>query len=314
MRITALVKDGSGVDYHRIKIPLQYFPYKPGDTVLIADNRQPFNTLLLATTDVLIYSRDCPFDIDEILNARKKYGFKIVVDIDDYWHLSANHPMLSTWISDNMSHKIVRSIGAADLITTTHEYLAKKIEIYNKRVVVLPNAVPFGKGQFTDEVVSNSNILYSCGASHLHDLKHISTFLQFCAADVEIQKYKLCIAGLNTTTPESARYWKSVENAASLYGEVRMWRSAPLEQYMLHYKYASVALAPLEDSEFNRCKSWLKALEGSVKKLPVLASAVHPFTEVPVIHCKTQRDWFMNLKKLIKRPELAKEHGEALHN
>jgi hypothetical protein len=39
---------------------------------------------------------------DEIFNWRDKYGFKLIIDIDDYWNLSAGHILAYDWEVNNV--------------------------------------------------------------------------------------------------------------------------------------------------------------------------------------------------------------------
>lgn len=312
MRIVGLTHADSAVSYHRILLPMTFFPYSAGDSFMPVSDKQQLDVSILRNADIVLFNRQCPYDLSTLLEFKKEYGFKIVVDIDDYWILSANHILNDDYREHGTSANISTAIRAADLVTTTHEYLEEKIKRLNEKVVIVPNALPFGTGQFNEEVYDNKNILYSCGVTHFNDLRTLQGAFYACSEDKDIQQYKLCIAGRNKASKHTEYIWAKIENLAASYGNYKMWPDLKLSNYMTHYKHAAIALAPLEDNEFNKCKSYLKALEAGCKNIPLLAPAIHPYTEVPVIHCKTKHDWYFNLKELIKRPEIRVEKGKLL--
>lgn len=314
MKILALTKLNSGVDYHRILLPLKYLELKDGDSILQINDSQILIKHFFKDVDILLFSRECPFDLDQILEFRKELNFKIIVDIDDYWYLYPKHLNYEDWKIRGTSEQIIKSIEAADLVTTTHKYLQDKIVRLNRNVEILSNALPYGQDQFTADKVDTNNIIYSCSATHLEDIKIIDRFFELCKQSDDIQKYHFCLAGFNGASKQSFDHWLKIEKEAKKFGNYKRFDSLPLKSYMDHYKYAKIAIAPLEDNEFNKCKSFLKGLEAGCKNIPLLASAIHPYTELPVLHCKTQRDWYNNLKKIIKDPELIKINGNILGN
>lgn len=262
-----------------------------------------------------MFSRECPFDLDQLVEFRKEYGFKLVVDVDDHWYLYPRHILYDSWRNNGTSVQIMKSLVLADYITTTHDYLRDKVRtlVGAKPIGVLPNALPYGKEQFTDDKVDTDNIVYSCGITHLEDIKTLRRFFELCNQNGDIQKYKFCVAGFNASNQRSHETWLKIEKEAKLYGNYNRWESLPLETYMNHYKYAKIAIAPLQDNEFNKSKSNLKIIEAACKNIPMLASDMHPYTAMPgLLLCKTQRDWYNNLKMLVRNPDKMKEHGNTL--
>lgn len=312
MKLLALTKHNSGVDYHRITNPLKYLELADQDSVMEISNRQLLMGSFFENVTTVLYSRDCPFDLDQLLTLKKEIGFKLVVDIDDYWRLPPKHVLYENWNNEDTTNKIIRSIEVADLVTTTHDYLKDKIRPLNENVEVLPNGLPYDKGQFSSEKVDINNILYSCSITHLEDIKALNRFFELCKGNKDVQNYALCVAGFSSVNLTMIDLYAKIEKEGKKFGNFKKWMYLPLHLYMEHYKYAKIAIAPLEDNEFNRCKSNLKSLEAGCKNIPLLASAIHPYSEMPVIHCKTQKDWYTNLKELIRRPELIEERGNAL--
>jgi len=76
-----------------------------------------------------------------------------------------------------------------------------------------------------------------------------------------------------------------------------------------------IAIAPLQDNFFNRCKSNLRLLEYGVMGWPVVCSDVYPYqtNNPPVLRCgPNTNDWTESLNRLIDNEELRKIMGEQL--
>ncbi len=61
---------------------------------------------------------------------------------------------------------------------------------------------------------------------------------------------------------------------------------------------ADIAVAPLLDTDFNRCKSPLKLLEYAALELPVIASNVHAYRAAPILHADNSNAWLAALHSL----------------
>jgi hypothetical protein len=68
----------------------------------------------------------------------------------------------------------------------------------------------------------------------------------------------------------------------------------------------------LLNSKFNRHKSNLKILEAANLGLPVIASAVHPYLDLPVFYAKHSGDWVKYIKRLVESRKRQKEAGQKL--
>ena len=86
----------------------------------------------------------------------------------------------------------------------------------------------------------------------------------------------------------------------------------PITDYYKHYAKADICLVPLVNSRFNSMKSNLKILEAANLGLPVIASGVHPYLNMPVNYCKNGRDWEGHIKRLVQWPARRKEEGQRL--
>jgi glycosyltransferase involved in cell wall biosynthesis len=112
-------------------------------------------------------------DVENIIAPLKKLGIKIVMDIDDYWSPTEDHPLFSVILDAKLHILIPETLKVVDYITTTTPIFAEKIKNYNKNVVVLPNAINPDEKQFIINDKSTKERLsfgWLGGSSHLYDL------------------------------------------------------------------------------------------------------------------------------------------------
>ncbi len=110
----------------------------------------------------------------------------------------------------------------------------------------------------------------------------------------------------------------------------RVW-SLPVTHYALNYRWFDIALAPLYEDMFNRCKSQLKILEAGFHKKALIAQDFGPYqldlvnayesqgewnhqgNAILIDSQKNNKDWYKFIKRLIEAPELIKQLSENLY-
>lgn len=135
----------------------------------------------------------------ELFPKLREKGIKIVMDIDDYFHLPQGHPSYAYSKQIKYSERIIEMLKLVDYVTTTTDYFASQIKQYNKNVVVFPNAVdPNWKGfQIKDEKSERVRLQYLCGSSHLEDIKLLKPMYQ-SLNDKYQDKLQTVICGFDT--------------------------------------------------------------------------------------------------------------------
>lgn len=148
--IAVVIRKGLSCDYHRLENPLKYMD--------IRTNEYPSDAI------TVIFSRHTVHNLARM----KREGRRIIMDIDDYWHLYPEHYLFSRWDADIY----IENLKLADVVTCTNEELASRVRIYNNNVVIIPNALPFDDGQFCNHNEGvEGNFGYVGGASHALDVK-----------------------------------------------------------------------------------------------------------------------------------------------
>lgn len=223
------------------------------------------------------------------------YGTKFVLDIDDDMFAINDHNPFWTKVDEWGVYVMQRTINTTKYITTTNEYLAKKIQDRTEvdgKVFVLPNYIP---DTYKHPAVDNGDkivIGYFGGSSHYVDLHETKLFP---ALQRIMHKYKnvhfKCVGQpvdyylpskrKSTHEPIRGRDW-----VTKLFPTLNM----------------DIVVIPLEDVEFSKSKSNIKWQEATRAGAAVVASDVQPYQGLK--HCATlvkdtENDWYTAIEQLL---------------
>jgi glycosyltransferase involved in cell wall biosynthesis len=109
----------------------------------------------------------------DVLNKIHALDIITIMDLDDYWEPSKEHPAYQMIINDKLPQKIKENIKKVNYVTTTTPIFAKEISKLNKNVIVLPNSIDPNEKQFTpkpEKTNKKTRIGWLGGSSHFHDL------------------------------------------------------------------------------------------------------------------------------------------------
>ena len=108
-----------------------------------------------------------------IINFLKSLGIKVIVDLDDYWLPTIDHPIYHLITANKIHEKIVANLREASFVTTTTDIFANEIRKINKNVLVLPNAIDPNEPQFKEPTLESDRLRIGWlgGSSHLHDIQ-----------------------------------------------------------------------------------------------------------------------------------------------
>ncbi len=260
--------------------------------------------------DIFMYNRILPDEaLLQIAERQLKYGFKICLDIDDYWNLDEHHILYDLYKEEDFAGQQIRQIIGADLVFTTNERLAQEIELINPNVHVLPNAIP-KKGQFDieREPYYLTRLFWQGSITHTQDIELIEKPIE--ALGTLSKQIKMVMGGYTENIAE----WDFMARVftGNLKHQYRLLPAMPVTEYYAMYAHADICLIPLVNSRFNRMKSNLKVLEAANLGLPVIASNVHPYQDMPLLYCKCSSDWVKHITRLVKSRKRAKEAGAEL--
>jgi len=309
MKIIGLSNQGSGCGYHRVLLPLGFMENINGHvTNFITPDKIP-------GTDIVLYNRVSNYDHDWD-EFKKIMECKVVIDMDDHWRLPPNH--LLHYQYEATAERIENNIRHADMVTVTNENLAVKIRPLNGNVVVIPNGLPFGRNQFTDERRESDRvrIFWAGSITHEHDLAMLKN--PFKKLIGQADKIQMVLGGWNDSDEYTKSIWQRMFSSFTVGGKLpymKLHGTGPTN-YMQMYENADIMVIPLEDSDWHACKSNLKILEAAAKHIPVIVSNVAPYNQdkdAPVLWVNSQKDWFTHLNYLINDKQAREDMGNKLY-
>jgi processive 1,2-diacylglycerol beta-glucosyltransferase len=267
----------------------------------------------VSAADLVLIQRDFPTHLqayERIVSLARAQSKPVVFDLDDWLlELPEKHP-------DRISHHyagglfpILRAIMEADAVTVSTPELAERVNSLNDNTLVLPNYIDEGMWNLLPRRVSSDPqqpiiIVYMGGDSHAPDFEPLVPVL----VDI-LQTY------------EERIVFKSIGmQPASAIRELPNVQAIPFQFAYLSYaefvqrQHFDLAIAPLADNSFNRCKSSMKYLEYSALGIPGVYSRIPPYagmiTEgVNGFLASDLPEWRQAILKLIEDAALRSEMG-----
>lgn len=248
-------------------------------------------------TDVIVCEQTVARDkIDLVREYTNKFNKVMVAEIDDYYIANKDNPHLKEHNRVNAVENIEYLVKNADIVTTTTPCLADKLSKLNPKVHILPNYLdlekwdwPKLKNEYQDEI----RIGWAGSSSHRADMEWFAPIIKKVLSKYTKARFFYC------GDDKLRKIFDGIERAEYVIGtQIHDW---PIK---LHSFRWDLAVAPLLDNEFNKCKSNLKYLEYSVCQYPAVYSDI--VYKDTVKHgktgfiAKTEDDWIYYISKLIE--------------
>lgn len=264
--------------------------------------------------------------------ARQFTDSKYVLDLDDDpFTFSKNHPEYKT-LKERMP-QVRKMVEMADHVVVSTEPLKEIVSKVNPYVTVIPNAIDpaIWKVKNTKNTDGKIHIGWIASASHIADLPVIMEALR----DI-VKKYDnvhIHFAGMiDMKIVDMENPTEDIINLAVLKSLVERSRmkvdfSALVGRFTHHVgtkgyeEFPSflaslgldIAVAAIENNQFNRAKSNIKWMEHAMLEIPMVLSDVGPYKCVKHgedgFLAKTKDDWVKYLSLLIEDAELRKKIG-----
>lgn len=220
----------------------------------------------LSNTDIVIMNRIPSEKLNELqvfLKKLRENNVRLVYELDDdLLNIDPNHPEKALY---KEKEEIVRTLlSEADLVWVSTEALAQSVSTVAKHVQVLENFIEPKLLELDRQAQPFSNtyrVLYMGTKTHSADLNLVLKPLRKLHS--EGAEFELTLIGITPDIPNED-WIKSINPPFSGY---------PLFMQWLHsLPRFDLAIAPLEETKFNECKSALKFWDYTAIGAPTLAS------------------------------------------
>jgi glycosyltransferase involved in cell wall biosynthesis len=279
--ITLIFLDGlNGINYHRLMTPFLRLKAEEGINIHFFASFDELKEFDMTQVSSVVVSRRCTVsNYNAFKRWLKRYKVKLILDNDDFWELPDDNPA-KEFYKKQVSREILASIRIADEIWTPSPVLEHKMRKVNKNALfrIIPNTVYEKEKQWAEqEKDANPKGLVRFGYlganGHRNDLLSMGmTFEDYELYCMNLMDYPDLLRAKYTMYP------------------------LDIHLYAQLYRHFDVALAPLLNNKFNRCKSELKVVEAGYTKTAIIASNTTPYKEA-IIHnktgilCNTPEDW-----------------------
>ncbi|WP_342656774.1 glycosyltransferase [Pantoea sp. RSPAM1] len=299
--IIAMMADFTGCGQYRIIQPLKAMKAEGLVQGRLSDYMHHTAELARYAPDSIVLQRQIT---QESLEWQRRLGvlkntFKIF-ELDDYL---PNLPMKSIHrasMPKDILKSLRKALSLADRFVVSTPALANAFDGNHHDIRVAENRLPVetwahltslrGQGKKT-------RVGWAGGSSHTGDLEMIADVVRAFADRVEWVFFGMCPPKLR---PYIHEYYSGVEI-----------KKYPEKLASLNL---DLALAPVEDNLFNRCKSNLRLLEYGACGYPVICSDVECYHyDLPVTRVKNRfKDWVEAIEMHLDDPEASRRSGEAL--
>lgn len=236
---------------------------------------------------------------------QKHWNKPFITEVDDYFmHVSSDNPSSEHYNPncDNLKMKRQQCEESSMLIVST-EYLKNKLSLLNSNIAVIPNAVDFSLWKRPEARNKQITIGWEGGAGHQRDLEILEEVLPEI-----VKKYpevKIQMLGYVKDNP----VFETMKNVEI----INTWETIAKYPEMKAKLNWDIELAPLVDTEFNRCKSNLRWLEASALRIPVVASKVEPYKNTNALLCRSTKEWVDAISTLIENESTRSEIGREAY-
>lgn len=314
MRVAVFPSDDGGCGWYRLRFSAEQLIAQGHDVVIDppemafyrnADTGEPVAVELDA--EVAVVQRVTRRIAVDFVATLKNAGHRVIVDVDDDLDaLHPAHPYREALDGDVRSaDNLHAACELADLVTCTTQPLADRYAPHG-RYVILPNLVPAAYLRVKARRRGPLRVGWTGRPiSHLGDALVMGGKVGQVVADAGAQ---FCAWG--QSAGETFRQ-VGVPVGARVTVPHRPLRSG----YPESLAELSVGLVPLQDSPFNRAKSWLKGIESAALGVPFVAS---PLPEYRKLHgmgvgllAATPEEWVEHVGRLLCSPSERAELAEA---
>jgi len=260
--------------------------------------------------DLIILQRLTEARYIKMLPELKARGIKVVVELDDnFWAIPPDNPFCGI---SSRAHLLTELICQADGCIVSCEQLRKLCSAWNDRTEIIPNYLPdeyfdLEKNHFQKTRVAPLVMAWFGSFTHFGELQMIERAIRKLSKK-HGSKFKFIYADPLARCPD----WLKPYKPLCITGV------EPIEFVPVLTSLAvDIALAPVKDNEFNRCKTPLKMLEYGVSKFAVISSDVGEYKKYSNeigLTANRPEAWADKVQELADNIELRRTLAQSLYN
>jgi glycosyltransferase involved in cell wall biosynthesis len=234
----------------------------------------------------------------KLIENLKSLGIIVIVDIDDYWLPTKEHPIQQLILQNKIHEKIIANLKVASYVMTTTEIFANEIRKFNKNVVVFPNAINPKESQFNEPTLPSDKVRVGWlgGSSHLHDLKLLDGMVSKLKPQQDKLQYYVCGFDTRGTVTEINRE-TGQETRRDIKPEETVWvryEEIFTDKYKIITPNYKTFLDKFEDEEFlgwqneNYVRVWTKPATSYAKNYSKFDISLAPIVDHSFNRMKSQ--------------------------
>jgi glycosyltransferase involved in cell wall biosynthesis len=303
IKVLALPSDSSGVGKFRSVDPhIMLQNLYPDDFHIDIDYQPNVNDVNYWKKYQIVHvHRNIGQDYDNtplMIEKLKSLGIVVIVDIDDYWLPTKEHPIQQLILQNKIHEKIVANLKVASYVMTTTEIFANEIRKFNKNVVVFPNAINPKESQFNEPTLPSDKVRVGWlgGSSHLHDLKLLDGMVSKLKPQQDKLQYYVCGFDTRGTVTEINKE-TGQETRRSIKPEETVWvkyEEIFTDKYKIITPNYKKFLDKFEDQEFvgweneNYVRVWTKPTSSYAKNYSKFDISLAPIVDHVFNRMKSQ--------------------------
>ena len=270
-----------------------------------------------------------------ILKKAAELGKLTHYDNDDLLtDLYSGHRLYGVYKENRLDDISKHIYGFVDMVSVTQRKFAERVAPYvGRALVVIKNSIDFRLPSWNAPLIpapkkKMTRVGWVGGIHHEEDVKEFPSVAMTVNARCGPENVHWGWYGRPPVPPGTEPdwqqdVWKNYQkhlNHGMRHKNYRVYEALPAEQYGLMYTNIDVAIAPLQNNNFNDSKSEIKVAECGRYGIPLIASNVGCYDET-IINGETgylidadnpKSEWVRCLTKVIKDPKHAREMGQNL--
>lgn len=297
-----------GTSFYRAFGPFNNLQRRYNEIEIIngSDDGFEYSWRTLGPVDIVFLQRPSTSIGLQIIKTAKRCNKPVWIDYDDdYINIPVSNPRHELYANTVRQSQTMECMKLADVITVSTQSIADSIadNINTKaRVIVVPNAFDpylFDSSNAYNELPKNKFVLWRGGDTHVKDVELYKDAILECFD--KHKQYTWIFYGHEfdwiTQHAISRNEWN----------RIRLYEFTDLMQYFKNCMQLrpEIMIVPLEDNAFNRAKSNISFIEGTLFGASVMATGLpefEKFTKDAIELFNTKDEFVSSFNKLVENP------------